>query len=121
MRWVDTRAYVGPDRRRKSMFFRWLERRKKDCSTHLPAAQVMLRQLHLRILDLTTAREAISDFETRLRVTADALHQEGQAEAAAHIELASVKLANAWVEGGVTPNKAEELQERAAAALIAMR
>ena len=115
MRWVETRAYIGPDRRRASAFFRWVERRKKDCSTALPAAQVMLRQLHLRVLDLVTAREAVADFQNRLHVTTSALQKEGQHEAAAELSKASDRLASAWVDGGVTPNSAEELQERLAA------
>lgn len=121
MRWVESRNYVGPDRRRKAAFFRWVERRKKDCSSALPAAQVMLRQLHLRVLDLATAREAVVDFHTRLQVTATALQKEGQKEAAAQLEQARKGLAGAVAGGGIDSKSAEELQQRAVAALVAMR
>lgn len=95
MRWVESRVYCGPDRRERKGFFRWFERRKKDQSMNLPAVQVMLRQLHLRVLDVETAREQLVQFDRRLQVAADMLQRAGEAEAVTHLAVVRQKLREA--------------------------
>jgi hypothetical protein len=120
MRWVEVRSYIGPDRRRGSKF--WLfERRKADLSTGLPAIQVLLRQLHLRVLDVATAREAIDQFHLRLSVASNALQQAGQDEAASHLSHIADKLEQCQQKGDLSSQDIQEVQEQSAAALCALR
>lgn len=121
MRWVDSRAYSGPDRRERKAFFRWFERRKKDQSMDLPAVQVMLRQLHLRVLDVETAREQLAQFDRRLLVAADTLQRAGETEAVIHLAVVRQKLRECGKKGALKGADATEVQERTAAALCALK
>lgn len=120
MRWVEARSYVGPDRRKGGRF--WLfDRRKADLASNLPAIQVLLRQLHLRVLDVATAREAVEQFQLRLSVASTSLRQAGQVEAAHHLSAITAKLDHCQVQGELTSQDIQEVQERSAAALCALR
>ncbi|MBC7769397.1 MAG: hypothetical protein H7124_11480 [Phycisphaerales bacterium] len=121
MRWIESRAYSGPDRRERKVFCRWFERRKKDQSMELPAVQVMLRQLHLRVLDVETAREQLAQFDRRLEVAADLLQRAGEAEAVTHLAVVRQKLRESGKKGGLKGADATEVQERTAAALCALK
>jgi hypothetical protein len=121
MRWVESRVYCGPDRRERKGFFRWFERRKKDQSMNLPAVQVMLRQLHLRVLDVETAREQLVQFDRRLQVAADMLQRAGEAEAVTHLAVVRQKLRESGKKGALKGADATEVQERTAAALCALK
>jgi hypothetical protein len=81
MRWVEERSYVGPDRRRARKF-RLFDRRTEDRSIPLPAIQVLLRQLHLKVLDVATAREAIAQFQFRVQIASQATQERGEEESA---------------------------------------
>lgn len=120
MRWVETRSYIGPDRRREKRL-RFFDRRNRDDSVALPAVQVLLRQLHLRVLDVQTAREALSEFELRVSVTANALRNEGQGEAVTHLKVIETKVAASLEQGALAPKDAELVQAQAAAAICALR
>jgi hypothetical protein len=121
MRWIESRAYSGPDRRERMAFFRWFERRKKDQSMDLPAVQVMLRQLHLRVLDVETARVQLAQFDRRLQVAADMLQRAGENEAVTHLVVVRQKLRESRKKGALRGADATEVQERTAAALCALR
>jgi hypothetical protein len=120
VRWVELRSYVGPDRRRFKTF-RLMERRKADLSVRVPAIQVLLRQLHLRVLDVATAREALARFHLRLSVASAVAHEGGQSEAAVHLSSIERKLAECADDGGMTAKHADEVQELTANALCALR
>ncbi|MBL8544366.1 MAG: hypothetical protein JNJ63_11225 [Hyphomonadaceae bacterium] len=120
MRWVETRAYAGPDRRKRKRF-RWFSRRKQDRSSPLPAIQVMLRQLHLRVLDVETAREALAQYQMRLHIAQKALRAEGQTEAALCLAAVEQTLRDVQRSGEFSSAAANEMHERAAAALCALR
>lgn len=120
MRWVETRTYAGPDRRERKRW-RLFERRKADLSMSLPAVQVLLRQLHLRVLDVETAREQLVQFERRLKVAADVLREAGESEAVVHISVIKQKLSESRKKGALAGSDATEVHERTAAALCALR
>jgi hypothetical protein len=120
VRWIELRSYVGPDRRRIKKF-RLFERRKKDLSSNLPAVEVLLRQLHLRVLDVATAREAIAQFHLRLTVATAAARSNDQREAAAQLALVQTKLTQSQAKGGLCSKDVEEMQELTASALTALR
>lgn len=120
MRWVETRAYCGPDRRERKLF-RWLERRRQDESMDLPAVQVMLRQLHLRVLDVETAREQLAHFGRRLEAAEGALQRAGETEAVTHLAVVRRKLCESEKKGALKGADATEVQERTAAALCALK
>lgn len=119
MRWVESRNYAGPDRRERKRF-RLLDRRKKDLAMNLPAVQVMLRQLHLRVLDVETAREQLVAFDRRLKLAAELLQQAGETEAVVHLAVIKQKLRESGKKGGLKGSDATEVQERTAAALVAL-
>jgi hypothetical protein len=121
MRWIESRIYSGPDRRERRAFFRWFERRKKDRSMDLPAVQVMLRQLHLRVLDVETAREQLAQFDRRLQVATDMLQRAGETEAVTHLAVVRQKLGESAKKGTLKGVDATEVQERTAAALCALK
>lgn len=120
MRWVETRLYVGPDRRTAKRF-RWLNRRTVDRATPLPAAQVMLRLIHLRILDVETAREAVAQYQLRLSVAKTALQQGGETAAADHLAKIESRLLLSRRKGALTPDDLNAVQDHAVAALSALR
>jgi hypothetical protein len=120
MRWVQIKSYAGPDRR-KGNRWRLFDRRKRDAAIDLPALQVLLRQLHLRVLDVQTAREALLDFQTRLQVARTRLCEAGETEAASHIRIIETKLARGIAQGRLEDKDAEHMQDSAAAALCALR
>lgn len=120
MRWVETRSFCGPDRRERKRF-RFFERRKKDEAMDLPAVQVMLRQLHLRVLDVETAREQLVQFDRRLEVAAEALQRAGELEAVTHLAAVRRRLHESGRKGGLKGADATEVQERTAAALCALK
>jgi hypothetical protein len=121
MRWVESRVYSGPDRRKRKSFFRWFDRRKKDQSMDLPAVQVMLRQLHLRVLDVETAREQLAQFDRRLQVATDTLRRAGETEAVTHLVVVRQKLRESGKKGALKGVDATEVQERTAAAICALK
>ena len=121
MRWIESRVYAGPDRRERRALFRWFERRKRDQSMDLPAVQVMLRQLHLRVLDVETAREQLAQFDRRLQVAADMLQRAGETDAVTHLAVVSQKLRESGKNGILNGADATEVQERTAAALCALK
>ena len=121
MRWVETRMYSGQDRRERKPFFRLFERRKKDQSMDLPAVHVMLRQLHLRVLDVETAREQLAQFDRRLLIATDMLQRAGETEAVAHLAVVRQKLLEGGRKGALKGADATEVQERTAAALCALK
>jgi hypothetical protein len=121
MRWVESRAYLGPDRRARKAFFRWFDRRKKDQSMDLPAVQVMLRQLHLRVLDVETAREQLAQFDRRLQIAADMLQRAGETDAVTHLAVVRQKVREGGRKGALKGADATEVQERTAAALCALK
>src|SRR5262245_39826987 len=49
-KWVDTNAYFGPDRRRRSVKKRWGERRSLDEAGKPPALGAMLRRLRIQLM-----------------------------------------------------------------------
>lgn len=118
LRWVDALTYVGLDRRRKQPRFRFFERRRTDVSEPLPGVQVLLRLLHLRVLDLNTAREALAQFRERVGVAAEATRHVGQIESAAHLDQVKQKLKDV---GTLTPAATEEIQQQVTKALAALR
>lgn len=120
MRWVQVKSYLGPDRR-KRIRGRLLDRRRKDEAMDLPAVQVLLRQLHLRVLDIQTAREALRDFQFRLQITQRRLREAGEREAATHIADIERRLARGIAVGRLEDKDAEHIQDSAAAALCALR
>lgn len=120
MRWVETRFYSGPDRRERKRF-RLFERRKTDQSMDLPAVQVMLRQLHLRVLDVETAREQLAQFDRRLQLAAEMLQRAGETEAVTHLAVVRRKLKESGKKGVLESADATEVQERTAAALCALK
>jgi hypothetical protein len=121
VRWVEQRSYVGPDRRRESKF-RLFDRRRKDESVPLPAIQVLLRQLHLRVLDLATAREALAQFHLRVRVASQVTQTHGELESARLLSDVERRIeARHGVQGGVSPNEADEIQGLVTDALCALQ
>jgi hypothetical protein len=120
MRWVETRRYAGPDRR-ATKCFRLFDRRKVDRATALPAIQVMLRQLHLRVLDVETAREAVAQYQLRLSVARAALRDSGQIQAAEQLAQIERTLRTSRQKGVLTPQDLDAVQDYAAAALCALR
>lgn len=119
MRWVESRTYAGPNRRERKRF-RLFDRRKKDESMDLPAVQIMLRQLHLRVLDVETAREQLAQFDRRLQVASDSLKRAGEMEAVTHLEVVRQTLMKSGKKGALNGSDATEVQERTAAALCAL-
>lgn len=49
-KWVDTNAYFGPDRRRRSVQKRWGERRSLNEAGQPPALGAMLRRLRVQLM-----------------------------------------------------------------------
>lgn len=120
MRWVENGVFSGPDRRAKKRF-RFFERRKRDESMDLPAVHVMLRQLHLRVLDVETAREQLVEFDRRLKLASELLQRAGESEAVVHLAVIKRKLKESSKKGGLKGGDATEVQERTAAALCALK
>src|SRR5690606_40909146 len=79
------------------------------------------RQLHLRVLDVATAREAIAQFHLRLTVATAAARSNDQREAAAQLALVQTKLTQSQAKGGLCSKDVEEMQELTASALTALR
>ena len=48
-KWVDTNAYLGPDRRRRPMNKRWGDRRQFDDTTQPPPLGALLRRLRVQM------------------------------------------------------------------------
>ncbi len=121
LRWVEARSYVGPDRRGKKRF-RLFNRRRVDLSEPLPGVQVLLRLLHLRVLDLKTAREAMAQFRERVNAASHATREVGQTESAAHLDQVKRKLRVVNASGEhLSPADAEEIQQSVTSALAALR
>lgn len=119
MRWVESRTYAGPDRRERKRF-RLFNRRKQDESMDLPAVQMMLRQLHLRVLDVETAREQLAQFNRRLQVASDLLDRAGETEAVTHLAVVRQTLTKSCKKGALSSGDATEVHERTAAALCSL-
>ena len=119
MRWVEQRSYVGPDRRREARF-RLFDRRRKDQSVPLPAIQVLLRQLHLRVLDVATAREALDQFQLRVQVASRASQDRGEHESARLLADVERKIEEKAAER-LTNTETSEIQGLVTDALCALR
>lgn len=101
---------------------RLIDRRRVNLSEPLPGIQVLLRQLHLRVLDLETARVALAEFRLRLGVASEVTREMGQTESAAHLAQAERKLTEID-RGGASPTRgdADEIKASIANALSAFR
>lgn len=53
-KWVDTHAYFGPDRRRRTGKKPWKDRRELDEGTQLPSLGHLLRRIRVQLMDLST-------------------------------------------------------------------
>jgi hypothetical protein len=82
--------------------------------------QVMLRQLHLRVLDVETAREQLAQFDRRLQVAAEMLRRAGETEAVTHLAIVRQKLRESGKKGVLKGADATEVQEHTAAAPCAL-
>ena len=56
-KWVDTNAYFGPDRRRRTGKKPWKDRRTLDESGQLPSLGHLLRRLRVQAMDLSTPED----------------------------------------------------------------
>jgi hypothetical protein len=82
--WIETKDYVGRNRRWRRQAFRFLDRRRGESAGRQPALATMLRQLRAADLASTSDRER-RVFRQRLGAAASLAARTGEAECAAEL------------------------------------